>query len=135
MSPRSSKSLFKAIISSSTVACCIVYGLHCRAQGIVGAPPGTGRGDYYAYNAAQLYEQWKFAPMPAFLITSSLAALLWMVYYKRRKSATNAMFLLAGVTISMTALVVYMVDHLQEWSVAYQISQYEPPRSGVPRRF
>ncbi len=117
-----------------TVAYFIVFNLHCQAQGLVGAPVSTGRGDYYVYYGAQLYEIWKFAPLPAFLITSVLAALLWNFYYKPRKSAKVAKLLLAAVPVLMTGLVLYVVNHLQQWSVEYQISQYEPPPM-IPGRF
>jgi hypothetical protein len=99
--------------------CCTV-----RAQGIVGAPSGTGVSDGWLYQGAQLYERWKFAPSISFFIASLLATLAAVVYFKYQKRSTVSMVLFFSAPVLTFALVTYVVNHLQDWYFNYQLSQY-----------
>jgi len=116
----------KLLTRSVSMAVLFCFNLLCsvQAQGIEGAPAGTGISDHWYYDGAQLYERWKFAPTISCFIASILTALAAVVYFKHKKRAAVPMFLFFSVPAITTALVTYLVNHLQDWYVAYQLSQY-----------
>mgnify|MGYP006890138955 CR=1 FL=1 len=109
-----------------SLAVSLYFNLLClvQAQGIEGAPAGTGISDRWQYEGAQLYEQWKFAPIITCLIASLLAATAAVVYFKHRKKSAVPMVLFFSAPALATALMSYAVNHLQDWYVAYQLSHY-----------
>jgi len=116
----------KLLTRSVSIAVLFCFNLLCsvQAQGIEGAPAGTGISDRWNYDGAQLYERWKFAPTISCFIASILTVIAAVVYFKHKKRAAVPMFLFFCVPAMTTALITYLVNHLQDWYVAYQLSQY-----------